>query len=161
MTPSQWLEHNVPDFRDLKPQEREAIYAFAMLWSFFEFQMVKTEANPDSLKKLVAYWTEKGVLSMGPFAEHLAYFRERYFTKGKATAHFQNLVMDRKLPGSVIDVLKGQNTDTAEEVYACLMVTFRFRNNLFHGSKWYSGLRNEGTNFHHGSHVLMAALALP
>lgn len=41
---------------------------------------------------------------------------------------------------------------------AALIIVYRFRNNLFHGTKWGYGIRGQFDNFRHANDVLMAAL---
>lgn len=96
-----------------------------------------------------------------PFAESLAYFRDRYFQNGEPTEYFRGLNLRRNDNQALISaVLKGDNSNLADQIAALLIVVLRLRNNLFQGIKWAYGIRGQFANFIHANAALMAALDL-
>lgn len=115
--------------------------------------------QPITSLALVDKWKSDGRLNIVPFAENLAYFRNRYFNQGGFTEHFQGLMLRQNdSPELVSAVLRGDNSNDSDAVSALLIIVFRLRNNLFHGVKWAYGIRGQLGNFTNASTVLMAAL---
>lgn len=159
MNPIDWLCNNAPGFSNLAVEEREAIMHFSLLWSFFEAKTLNTNASANSILALAHEWANTDRLRMEPFAKSLAYFRDRYFQNGAATVYFHGLNLRRNDNQALVSaVLRGDNTNHADQVAALLIVVLRLRNNLFHGVKWAYGIRGQLANFNHANDALMAAL---
>lgn len=156
-----WLRSKAPGFNELSEEERAAIMDFSLLWSFFEAKALHTNASANAIIALAHEWASNGRLSILPFGQSLAYFRDRYFQNDAATEHFEGLHLRRNdSPELVEAVLKGYNTNPTDCVAALLIVVFRLRSNLFHGVKWAYGIRGQFNNFIHANAALMAALEL-
>jgi hypothetical protein len=159
INPIEWLCAKAPGFSDLSDEERTAITYFSLLWSFFEAEALQTNASASSIFMLVHKWEGDGRLNISPFASSLSYFRNRYFNNGKLTENFDGLHLRRNdCPELVNKVLKGENTNPADNVSTLLIIVFRLRNNLFHGVKWAYGIRGQLENFTNANEALMAAL---
>lgn len=159
MTPIKWLCNKAPGFSDLSLKERNAIMHFALLWSFFEAEALKTNATANRILALTREWESSTRLRIEPFAECISYFRERYFKDGSPTEYFTGLnLRNNDTPALVSAVLKCENTNQADVIAVILIVVFRLRNNLFHGVKWAYGIRGQLPNFTHANIALMAAL---
>lgn len=46
-----------------------------------------------------------------------------------------------------------------EKLIVCLLIVFRYRNNLFHGNKWTYRLEGQHQNFEHATQLLLAVIA--
>ncbi len=161
MNPIQWLENNIPNFKELPEPDRQAIFHFTLLWSLFEAKALETHASPPAIIALVHEWAAKNRLEVKLFEASLEYFQQRYFVDGKPTRHFGGLhLRHNDSPGLVRAVLQGENTNASDCVAALIIVVYRLRNNLFHGIKWAYGVRNQLDNFNHANEVLMNALTL-
>lgn len=159
INPIDWLCAKAPGFGDLTDEERTAIMYFSLLWSFFEAETLQTNASANSIFVLVHKWAGDGRLNITPFAQSIAYFRNRYFNNGALTENFDGLHLRRNdCPGLVSEVLKGENTNPADSVTALLIIVFRLRNNLFHGVKWAYGIRGQLDNLTNANAALMTAL---
>jgi hypothetical protein len=157
--PENWLTNYAPGYSALKRSEREAIAYFCLLWSLFEAQQLKHAASASSIVEHVKQWELQGRLDAQLFHNPLTYFTRRYFSTGEFTHLFYDLNFrphDRRL--LVENVLRGANQDARDSVIALLLIIYRLRNNLFHGDKWDSGLKNQEENFTNANHVLMRAL---
>ena len=159
MNPIDWLCAKAPGFNNLSDDERAAILHFSLLWSFFEAEALHTNASANNILALVHKWASDGCLNITSFAPRLVYFRDRYFNRGTPTEHFAGLnLRQNDSPELVGAVLKGENTNPADCVAVLLIVVFRLRNNLFHGTKWAYGIRGQLDNFTNANAALMAAL---
>jgi hypothetical protein len=159
MKPIEWLCTKAPGFSNLTDEERTAIMNFSLLWSFFEAETLHTNACANNIVALVHKWESDGRLNITPFSSSLTYFRNRYFKNGTFTSNFEGLHLRRNdCPGLVNEVLKGDNTNPVNSVAALLIIVFRLRNNLFHGTKWAYGIGGQLDNFTNANIALMAAL---
>ena len=161
MDPMAWLNGNVPGFAKLRPEDREAIAHFTLLWSLFESTCLNDNASSAAIHRLVRSWAEDHRLDEASFAEALAYFRRRYFENGTPTRHFRFLrLRPNDMPDLVEKVLRGDDNDPANCVTSVLIVVYRLRNNLFHGLKWAYGLRGQLGNFKQANKMLMNAMRI-
>mgnify|MGYP000911936127 CR=1 FL=1 len=166
MTPIEWLEKWEPGFKDLKPEERDAIMQFALFWGYFEAKVLDNNASSARIADAVKTWHDGEKLKkLDHFADSLAYFRQRYYENGEFTHHFEDrtkglLLRKGDQPDLVKAVLSGQNDDLVACVTAVLIIVYRFRNNLMHGMKWAYDIRGQQDNFLHASQVLMRAVEI-
>ncbi len=159
MNPIDWLCVHATGFDDLPEEDREAIFHFSLLWSFFEARALHTRGSANAILKVTHGWAYHGQLTLAPFEESLAYFRARYVANGEPTQLFDGLALrNNDKPALVLSVLKGENTNVADSVATLLIVVFRLRNNLFHGVKWAYGIMGQRENFTHANAALMSAL---
>ncbi|RQV60796.1 hypothetical protein DF020_10165 [Burkholderia cenocepacia] len=123
--------------------------------------VLNRNANPTSLLAAVSVFGERSQLRLELFEASLAYFRDRYFQEGEFTYHFENLLFRKSDRRPLVEaVLSGQDDDLEHIVVALLLITYRLRNNLFHGEKWAYGIRGQQENFRHASDVLMCIIKL-
>ncbi len=159
MNPIDWLCAHAPGFTELPEEDRQAIFHFSLLWSFFEAKALRTRGSANAILAVAHEWVSHGPLSLAPFEESLAYFRARYVANGQPTQHFHGLELrnnDNK--ALVLSVLRGENTNAADSIAALLIVVFRLRNNLFHGVKWAYGIHGQRENLAHANAALISAL---
>lgn len=161
MTPIEWLEKNVPGFKQLSAAQRESIMHFSLLCSAFEGIVLGTEGNSGRIIALATGWETPGSLTNADdFSEELQYFRDRYVQGGNFTHHYTapdtGLRVAARDKGLVERVLKSGQASPGEIVAALLIIVYRLRNNLFHGTKWvYDNMNDQDDNFRHASSVLM------
>jgi hypothetical protein len=155
----QWLLARAPGFSDLTAEERSAIIDFSLLWSLFEARILNNAGSANRISRVVASWHEGGTLQAEAYEPQFEYFRHRYFANGNFTYHFENLHLrpnDHTL--LVRSVLDGSNSDPPSRVATVFIVIFRYRNNLFHGTKWQYALAGQLENFANANAALMTAL---
>ena len=162
MDTTAWLKQYAPGFQGLCPEAREAIKHFLFLWSLFEFEVLRKSGNATAIVRVARRWWDAGLFNDDdPFAQHLAYFRDRYYRDGDFTSHFENLNFRNGDRCDLVEkVLRNETTDRSEIVAALLIIVYRFRNNLFHGEKWAYRLEDQLANFNHANDVLMRAIEL-
>jgi hypothetical protein len=159
MNPIDWLYANAHGFSDLSEEEQNAIMHFSLLWSYFEAQALNNNASASAILTVSHEWASDGRLSADLFDSYLSYFQNRYFKLDEETQHFEGLNLRKNdSEGLVRLVLKGENANPADRVAVLLIIIFRLRNNLFHGSKWAYGIRGQLDNFKNANESLMTAL---
>jgi hypothetical protein len=161
MSAIEWLCARAHGFEELRPEERDAIMHFSLLWSYFEARVLDHCASARRIVDLARYWGGRDQLNDAALDHNLSYFRQRYFRGGTATRDFDDLRFRKNDKRDLVEaVLKGENTNLSDCIAALLIIVFRLRNNLFHGSKWDYGLYGQFDNFTHANEVLMRALDL-
>ncbi|RML82379.1 hypothetical protein ALQ89_03224 [Pseudomonas amygdali pv. tabaci] len=117
------------------------------------FAQAKTMANR------VDGWAADKKIYPEVYEEALAYFRKRYSLNGEKTDHFYHLnLRESDYPELVSYVISGETDDPRDSMLCVLMIVWRLRNNLFHGSKWAYQIRGQLDNFTHANAVLMRIL---
>jgi hypothetical protein len=157
MNPIEWLALRSTGFAELTPAERDEMSHFVFLWSYVEAIVFNRRATADRIKAKAEQWQQAGVIDAGAFAEHLAYFRNRYVRDGELTGRYSFLRVAPADRSSVEPVLKSATGD-GKMVAALLLIVHRLRNNLFHGNKWEDELRGQLDNFSHANLILMRAV---
>lgn len=161
MTPEEWLADNVEGYNDLSQAEREEIRYFSLLWSLFEFKMLGTEGSARKICEKMTDLEANNIVNPSGFAAPIAYFSDRYYKHNAFSANFDDLHWkgaDRR--PFVESVLSGGIHSDAQVISAFLIIVYRLRNNLFHGTKWKYTIRGQLENFKNANLMLMAALDL-
>jgi hypothetical protein len=162
MEPSRWLLAKVPNFNALSPAERKAIRDFSVLWSLFEGTGLATNASAASLEAFATSHQAAGTLDLGPFQRAISYFRQRYYNGHSFTPAFAHLHLRQNDKRALVErFLRAQTVNDAETFTGLLIIVYRLRNNLFHGTKWAYGAQGQLNNLRHANNVLMAAMDLP
>ena len=161
MIPVDWMNRYVPELRSLASAEREQITDFVFLWAKFEASALNERGSVDRIIDASKQWEEDGSLDANSFRQELAYFRSRYVDRGGFTRHFRGLRLERSRGSSLVkEVLAGTEAAPHKAAAAALIVVYRLRNNLFHGSKSFQELPKQRDTFQHANNVLMCAIAL-
>lgn len=148
------IERIAPGVANLSPEEHEALQRFTLLWTLFEAQVLGSNASAKKISEKVER-IEPEIIRGGWFAEHLAYFSNRYVDDNNMTYRFEHLhLRNNDNPDLVRAVLTGENVDPASQLIGCLIIVYRFRNNFFHGTKWAYGLQEQLDNFTHSACLL-------
>jgi hypothetical protein len=74
MDATRWLEQSAPGFRQLSPQEREAIGHFVLLWSLYEATALNTAGSANAIIRAVELLKEHDKLTLEPFRPAIEYF---------------------------------------------------------------------------------------
>ncbi|HDS1738370.1 hypothetical protein NPS49_05335 [Pseudomonas putida] len=155
----EWLYANAPGFSKLPDQDRRAIFDFSFLWSLFEAQVMDNFAQARTISDRVHGWGSENRIYPDVYGEALAYFRSRYSLNGETTHHFDHLnLRGSDHPELIRRVIIGQSDDPLDSMLCTLIIVWRLRNNLFHGTKWSYQIRGQLDNFTHANLVLMKVL---
>jgi len=154
-----WLREKAPGFNELSPGECNAICSFSLLWSLFEAQILESAGSAAHICKAVDSWREAETIRAETYEPELTYFRQRYFADDQFTYHFNNLHLRKNdRPNIVKTVINGTNNVPRDGMVTALIITLRFRNNLFHGVKWQYELAGQLENFTNANNLLMKVL---
>lgn len=155
-----WLCERDDGLAHLTDGEREAAISFALLWMYFEARLLNTRASPTTLKALVSCLEQaKQALDGEPITSCYDYFRQRYWDSQGPSQYFSGLKMPADLANEVLASL-ATTPSPREKLETCLLIALRYRNNLFHGTKWLYGLEGQQSNFEHAVLLLRAVIGL-
>ena len=156
-----WLNLNAPGFRDLSPEEKNAIMHFSLLWSLFEAQVLNTSASANSIEEKINTWNEAGKLNPDDFENFKSYFIQRYIENGETNNRFEHLhLRNGDKPNLVKAVLKGEDNNIISVVTALLIIVLRYRNNFFHGIKWAYQFNDQLDNSNTANNLLMKVVEI-
>ncbi len=150
-----WITQKVPEFSQLRDDEREAVNDFSFLWSLFEGSVLNCHCNVDKIRRFVRNLEQTNRLATISMSPYVGYLRNRYYVDGTLTNHYQHLHIARSgNPSEVVQMLCNENSSHSIQLIGCLVVIFRLRNNLFHGEKWRYRLQGQLYNFQQANQFL-------
>ena len=159
MNALEWLEGKVPALKALGGDDRREIMEFSLLWGFFEFSLFDKFATVEKISQLCDRLDAEQRIEGARIAEAVAYWRDRYYANGDVTDHFHSLMFrDRDNEAAVRIVLEGKDGSPKALLLFALLIVWRFRNNLFHGTKWTYTLKDQYNNFQMANATLMATM---
>jgi hypothetical protein len=89
------------------------------------------------------------------------HFTNRYYKGDHLTHAFFALNFRRGDRRELVErVMRGQTSNESEILSAILIIVFRLRNNLFHGTKWAYGIQGQLANFRNANKVLMSVIEM-
>lgn len=148
------LESVAPGIRSLSQEDHTAIQRFTIIWSIFEAKFLTYAASSRRIGVHVDELADE-VFNDAWFEDELGYFKSRYVNQHGVTQYFTGLNLRPNDNRTLVeDVLLGNVTDARSQLKACLIITYRFRNNLFHGSKWTYAIQGQQDNFNHAVELL-------
>ena len=148
------LESVAPGIRSLSQEDQIAIQRFTIIWSIFEAKFLSYAASSRRIGVRVDELADE-IFNEAWFEDELNYFKTRYVNQHGLTQYFTGLnLRSNDNRTSVEDVLMGNVTDGRSQLKACLIITYRFRNNLFHGDKWAYAIQGQQDNFNHAVELL-------
>ncbi|WP_242218938.1 hypothetical protein [Shinella zoogloeoides] len=157
---SKWLVSRARGYDNLDPSEVQAIEQFSLVWTYFENVICNRNANLTTIRAAVdkLQHSDNGIEAKA-FEPALTYFSERYFPGGQQDGRFDGLRWrnggEAAAKALAVEVLTGKAMAPSDQLTALLFITYRLRNNLFHGEKWAYGIRDQKANFISATHTLI------
>lgn len=161
--PLAWLQSRV-GAEALPGDAFDAAMKFALLWMYFEGQACGAEANSKRLRDFAKdLYARKLDQLRGQLDGPLGFFKARYGDVQQDPQSFIRRLGEPKRikpedQQSIIFLLTAQQVDEVDKAIGLLLICFRIRNNLFHGSKQLPTLQQQQDLFANVSCVLTALL---
>ena len=141
------LERIAPGISMLSEADHIAIQRFTILWSLFEAKFLEYWASSQKISDNVNQ-LDDSIFEELWFENELSYFKNRYYEENDFSYHFPNLNLRNNDNLELVQrVLSGNDSTLKEQLITCLTIVYRFRNNLFHGTKWAYGIQDQQPNF--------------
>lgn len=149
-----WVRKNLLEAASLKTETLQTVAGFTLLWNLFEGLICENQASVSAFESITQN------LKISPKLEKLvekslSFYRSRYIEGQEMNDTFNGLNFrpnDRR--EHVESVLKGQFADFGDKVLTLLIIAYRIRNNIFHGSKPASIWDEQAKNISEASRVL-------
>lgn len=165
MEQNEWLQNFLTD-EDTKPDfnKIENVKNFTLLWNLFERFFCNKEGSLYRIQQNLINLQNRGyIFPAKTFDIQYSYFRQRYISSTKTNVTFEGLnfrdtANEQDYKMLLKNLLEGNTTEDYHKISALLIITSRFRNNLFHGSKNVATISEQDVSFEHLNNVLMSLL---
>jgi hypothetical protein len=155
---SEWIKENVDGCSYLKPETTELISDFTLMWSVFE----ASEGNDTELVQQIHNLSCRLAQDMPLDAvdDLVDYWANRYIRCDKAKEHSRYLKFrDRRQRALVMETLANPDANLQQKLESCLLIVYRYRNNMFHGLKSILRMNGQKENFIHAISLLQRVLS--
>jgi len=150
----QWLAENSLGFREINKDVKVGITYFVLIWSLFDFRFLGARGNLQEVLTFIEHIEPNQ--DVQSFMPHMEYFRDRYLDGGTGNHHLDALAWnDYRSRNELVGYLRQLDPTPREVVGALLLISYRLRCNLIHGSKWEHGLADQYENFRHATKAMM------
>ena len=149
-----------PDFNNI-----ESVKNFALLWNLFERYFCDKHASLSKIQKNI----NKMIANNYSFPQiiyndYFNDYQQRYLSGGRTNQSFEALLFrdnasDKKYKKLLKSILENSEAEANKKVFACFIIIYRLRNNLFHGSKNIATIARQNDNFIKANKVLMSFLS--
>lgn len=147
-----WLAANVDQAQGVSEDAWKVVSDFSLLWSLFEAKLCDTFADAPKLVGVANGFGGKALDA--PMQEAFNYWRGRYVDAAGTNQRFNELFhrpIGRDIAGPI---LVSAPPDEAAKLRCLLLIVYRLRNNLFHGTKEIRTFNEQKDNLGHGCNVL-------
>lgn len=147
----QWINERFE--ANLTNDDLSVVNDFLLIWSLFEKIACNRQAN---IECLISFSEENETLFNSEIIEPIFdYFGNRYYNNGTETERFQYLRLpNQRLRTFVTNTFINEASSFLDKLKTCLLIVFRFRNNLFHGEKNILTINTQADNFSHANTLL-------
>jgi hypothetical protein len=156
-----WMKTNIAYGADLRADTYATAASLALLCSYLE----QDHAQPGPIRQTLEYCAANarlGAMLPPSLLEALSFWKNRYIEPGGGFTYRYNNMNWR--PGDdraiVEAVLRGQELDVRAQLLAMLTLSYRLRNNLFHGLKGIGELNDQRENLAFACAAISGALEL-
>lgn len=159
-----WLAGFLLNAGDLKGEGLERVRNFVFLWNLFEDSSMQRDATITKMKQLVDQINGISPINTAELSEFVDYFAQRYFDPTGQSPYslnglkFRNNANDQAAKAEVEAVLRKNEQNADMILKALLIITYRLRNNLFHGEKQLVGIDGQVSNFIVANNILKLIL---
>lgn len=158
----EWFSKNIRGATKLKADAKRIVTYFTILWNIFEGIICDTNASVDKIKKVIKNMTIESEFDES-IDKSLSYYRDRYLDNGETNQLFEGLFNGLKIKNTnykelIKKVLKSERVNINDKLLALLIVVYRIRNHLFHGTKSVDKWNDQGENISQANFVLSIVL---
>lgn len=160
MRAASWLTQHIKNTQQLSQEAIDAVSDFTLMWALFEASEGQQLNN--MLGRIISF--AERVSDKVPtdlLVSQIDYWSQRYTRRNEKTGHFEPSASFRHLGFNepqhadlVFDVLVGNTQSKTNQIEACLLIVYRYRNRLFHGMKDVTRLNEQVENLNQASTTL-------
>ncbi|MBV1863052.1 MAG: hypothetical protein KUG74_01330 [Rhodobacteraceae bacterium] len=160
------LSKFITNYQSLNGEILDEVNLFMWLWPVFEWNYLNKKAELASLKKFSERPEILEIFGKNSCATiSFEYFKNRYSTGKDAQTRLEALLGTQQAKKTIANTKSTietglSATDPNQKVLGLLWITFRLRNNLFHGGKSDAGFEDQLDNFKHANNLLSLWLSI-
>lgn len=151
-----WLTDNIEQARGVSEAAWKTVADFALLWSLFEAELCAAHASPYTLVSIADSLDDRA-LEEGVNAA-FDYWRARYIEGASTNQRFNELFVETGGRTVAESILLADAPDERSKLKCALLIVYRLRNNLFHGTKEIRTFNDQKENLDHGTAVLATVM---
>lgn len=137
---TQWI--NEKFHADLDNEIISELSNFLIFWSLFEGRFCRTRADRNSLLRFSE--TNYSFLSNDEINHIYGFFKNRYSINENYETRFDGLkITSPEIIVFLRETFSNENATVLDKLKVCINVIYRYRNNMFHGSKEVAFLHNQ------------------
>ncbi|WP_057833230.1 hypothetical protein [Colwellia sp. TT2012] len=161
MLAAQWIKENINESASLSNESLSSVSSFTLMWAVFE----ASESDPiHNMVTQIQRLSIRVANEMPPIDfldDILQFWQNRYIQNNAKGSRFEHLgFSEHEQEELVFSILTEQSVNLADKIHALLLITYRFRNNLFHGNKDITLLEDQTENFNNASLVLQRVMLI-
>lgn len=165
MTENKWIANFFEiNLLDEQLSQIESVKNFALFWNIFEKYFCDKSANLNKIKSEIYSLSDKGFELPDKISlEYYPYFKQKYLTEKLTNERFERLEFrntksDIGFKNLLKHILENEKSLKKEKILACFIIIYRFRNNLFHGTKNIASIDEQNENFIYANNIIMEFL---
>lgn len=153
---NEWVKANL---RIKSIDEIASVLNFVICWNLFEHIIFCDCYKPSQIARVFNEYTNKFEAIQNSTQEILEIFTKRYFRDEGGTEKFRTLYLRESDNESMVkECLSGAPSTSCKQFVVAITIIGRFRNNLFHGLKDPSEIRDQNRVFEHINKYLMGVV---
>ncbi|WP_394495605.1 hypothetical protein [Shewanella sp. ENK2] len=158
MNASDWIIENLEHPEVLESNTLNSLGNFTMMWAIFEAS--EGEERNNMLGQITLF--SNRIAEHAPVTlidEEFSYWKDRYIANGEQTNKFRHLrLSDARQEELLLTTLSSEHPTFRDKLESCLLIVYRYRNNMFHGMKDVRKLNDQKNNFLMATSLLQKVL---
>ncbi len=153
-----WINSNLANPEQLSIETLSVVGDFTLMWSIFEASEGQEQNN---MLGQITRFSERlaSVCPTNLIDAEFEYFVQRYIEQGTKSQHFDRLrFSDDRQIDLVLNTLQSNAPRLRDKLETCLLIVYRYRNNLFHGMKDIQRLNAQVENLSRANSLLQKLL---
>ncbi len=153
-----WINSNLAHPEDLEPETLSTVGDFTLMWAVFE---ASEGEELNNMLGQITRFSDRLAEScpVDLINEEFDYCVRRYINNGERNDRFYHLrFSDDRQSDLVFNTLTSGTPTLRDKLETCLLIVYRYRNNLFHGMKEIPTLNDQVGNFSTAISILQKLL---
>lgn len=158
MDASGWITENLEHPEVLELNTLNSLGNFTMMWAIFEASEGEEQNN---MLGQITLFSNRLAQSAPSYLvdEEFYYWKARYIENGEETNKFKHLrLSDKRQVDLLLSTLSSEKPTFRDKLESCLLIVYRYRNNMFHGMKDVRMLNHQKQNFITATSLLQKVL---
>jgi hypothetical protein len=152
----EWLAAHIVNAAALTPETWATLSGFTVLWNLFEERLCQPQADIPAFERLARQFGGDPLTHQMTAAYE--FWLNRYIEQGTTNLRFDELFVRPNGKPRTAATLCDPNSNSNERFLGLLTVTYRLRNNLFHGGKRIETLNDQRGNLETASRLLATVM---